>query len=132
MLKFFIFASFYVICAYSWVEWNYTVQWWVKGGDALATADEVANKQQTWYAVWSNETLYGATKNAPRPRRGHSMVITRTPNIAPFNGHTYILLFGGRDNDNTTSHIPRTYNIQKVNILYKDIPLSYSIVYTPI
>lgn len=120
-------SELYVL--YCWKQWDYGVQWWVKGGTQEETAAEVANKKIVYYGVWSNETLEGATKEAPRSRRGHSMVIARTPDISPFFGHTYILMFGGRDNENITQHVPKTYNIVKINgtiefSTYEDKPVN--------
>ena len=59
------------------------------------------------------------------------MVITRTTAAdgPPFNGGHYILLFGGRDNQNATDHVPKTYHIEKVNgtvsfTSYEDKPVN--------
>jgi hypothetical protein len=32
-----------------------------------------------------------------------------------YGGETYVVLFGGRDNDQRAEHIPRTYDVQEVN-----------------
>ena len=98
----------------AWAQWDYYAQWWVNGGTEQEIEEEIASRKNVYYGVWSNETLEGAFKDAPRPRRGHTMVLARTPNLRPFYGHNFILMFGGRDNENNTAHVPRTYNIQKV------------------
>jgi hypothetical protein len=32
-----------------------------------------------------------------------------------YEGYTYLIMFGGRDNEGTATHIPRTYNVQEVD-----------------
>ena len=120
-MKLLIFLIFLMNYVYSWNNWDYKTQWWVNGGSAERIEEEVALRRTLFYSVWSNQTLPGATHDVPRPRRGHTMVISGTPDIAPFYGHSYIIMFGGRDNENVTDHIPKTYNIQKVCLLYINI-----------
>ena len=42
---------------------------------------------------------------------GHSLIkaVVQNTNAPP---DIYIVIFGGRDNDNTTVHIPKTYNVE--------------------
>lgn len=117
-------------CIVAWTQWNYTTQWWVNGGTDQQINEEIALKKNLFYGIWSNQTLDGSTMDGPRARRGHTMVIARTPaGIPPFNGGTFILMFGGRDNTNYTEHVPKTYNIEKVNgtitfSTYEDKPVN--------
>lgn len=60
--------------------------------------------------VTSNQTTYGA----PRPRRGHSLVLAEL-NWGNLHG-TYVIMFGGRDNDNSTVHVPTTYAVTEVGL----------------
>ena len=45
------------------------------------------------------------------------MVIVDTPpDYAAYQGYTYVIMFGGRDNDNTSFvHIPKTYKVETAN-----------------
>jgi hypothetical protein len=87
-----------------WREWLYDTQY------SDISVDDAMLKKAAWEAVWTDTPPAGATNpnGAPRPRRGHSLVKT------VYDGDTYIVLFGGRDNHKQVEHIPRTYNVQKV------------------
>ena len=74
------------------------------------------------YETWTPPHGYTKQMNAPRPRRGHTMVLARKQVLIPgkdrkYYTETYVVMFGGRDNDGTFEHIPRTYNVKKVWIL---------------
>lgn len=96
-----------------WRQWDYETQW-VSKKDAAKKSGVI----QSWQAVWGVTPPPGAINDrdplgigAPRPRTGHSMV------LAEYEDSTYILLFGGRDNNKLTTHIPKTYNVKKVQEL---------------
>jgi hypothetical protein len=75
----------------SWRQWNYSVT----HGSTFSLWDE----------EWSTSLLSNDTISAPRPRRGHTLVAV----------DHYVILFGGRGNSGRKQHIPRTYNVVKVN-----------------
>ena len=85
----------------AWTRWNYTVQWNAK------TAASAAASETSWYLSWNNVSSPGRTriqKNA-RPRRGHSLDFFVSNSTGDLGSHTYIVMFGGRDNENPTSDI---------------------------
>lgn len=51
----------------------------------------------------------------PRPRRGHSLHLIHTDERSIYEGATYIVLFGGRSNDDQVLHVPKTYDIDSVD-----------------
>lgn len=87
----------------AWAEWNYSTTW-----STSIDQETVDGVKKGWFNVWGEDSP-GKTHIAPRPRRGHSMVTTE------YEDNTYILLFGGRGNDFKKRHVPKTYNIEKVN-----------------
>lgn len=92
----------------SWSQWDYKTTWALDG----TTASEETLKA-AWDAVWSTGKYKGASA-APRPRRGHSLHLIKTDERSIYGGDTYLFMFGGRDNDQIATHIPRTYNIKSV------------------
>ena len=104
-----------------WNVWNYSVQW---NEDPL----RIENTRIPWESLWSNYLSnnqpnqpaiftpnYIGDPKPPRPRRGHSLHIIKTDSRSDeYKGHTYIIMFGGRDNDQNALHIPKTYNVQTV------------------
>lgn len=73
-----------------WREWNYSVNY---GGS---------------YSLWDEQWSRASSDDigrAPRPRRGHSLVLAGD----------YLIMFGGRGNEALKEHIPRTYNVEKVS-----------------
>ena len=121
-------------------KWNYHVQW------SQSNGDDANVKLNTWKGVWGSQGPKGGTVNptntynwngqsipalmAPRPRSGHSLVRMKVPTDTPkLKAGTYVILFGGRDNDNTFEHIPRRYQIIEVNDsitfgTYTDMPVN--------
>ncbi len=98
----------FVYTVMAWNEWDYKTTW-------SPTASEVEGKKLSWQAVWDAEgTLYNGNGDPPRPRRGHSLHIIQTDERSEYNGATYLVLFGGRDNDQRAVHIPKTYNVESV------------------
>lgn len=99
---------------YSWKEWNYTVKWSHAG-----SANTAENNKIAWEAVWNiNGSFSDVQAPPPRPRRGHSLHIIKTnPLSTEYNGHTYLVMFGGRDNDQETKHIPKTYEVKNVSLI---------------
>ena len=70
-------------------EWNYSIT--------------QNNLFPTWKETWKLISPEDEP-SAPRPRRGHSIVVAGTR----------LLLFGGRGNEADAVHIPKTYNVEKV------------------
>ena len=96
-------------------------------------ASDAKSKEATWKSkyLWGNETAEGFVNHnrAPRPRRGHSLVAFKAPQNSLFLGKSLVVMFGGRDNDALVEHIPKTYNVTKVNgtfkfTTYKDRPIN--------
>ena len=115
-----------LILTHSWHEWKYKTQWSENDGDKGA-------KIASWYGYWGEKPAPGfelSAQNAPRPRRGHSMVAFYDKmKTLIYKGSTLIIMFGGRDNEAKFEHIPRTYNVAKVNgtvvfTTYKDKPVN--------
>lgn len=77
------------VCA--WREWNYSI--------TKTVSYDLWEEQ--WSRLSSEDTAY-----APRPRRGHSLIVAGN----------YLVMFGGRGNEGQAIHIPRTYNVKKVEI----------------
>lgn len=96
----------------SWAEWNYTVQW---SENPAAIESAIAQ----WTSVWSSDQ-YGGNPAPPRSRRGHSLHIVQTDARSEYGGESYIFMFGGRDNDQVTVQIPKTYNIETVSFCSLD------------
>jgi hypothetical protein len=81
-------------------------------------------KRNSWEETWQAEQAGSYPGPYPRPRRGHSLLkMTMREEDCVTNGiplaksacdpGTYIVLFGGRDNDGNLTHIPKTYNVDK-------------------
>lgn len=107
----------------SWSQWKYEVQW-------SQVETDIIPKQTIWGPqVWGvnpppgegayNDTI-GSIYGAPRPRRGHSMIIvTLAQPIDQISGQflqpgDYVIMFAGRDNEDTRYHVPNTYDVQRV------------------
>lgn len=85
-----------LLVSHSWYEWQYETYWTDSKSSPYTEA--------TWRDIWHDST------KAPRPRQGHSLVIMQ------WEGFSYLVLFGGRDNDRSVQHVPRTYNVDVVRI----------------
>ena len=111
LLRFILEFSILALC-FSWREWDYKVTWSHPG-----SANTAANNKIAWEDVWNiNGSFSAAQAPAPRPRRGHSLHIIKTsPLSTEHNGFTYLVMFGGRDNDQETKHIPKTYEVKNVS-----------------
>ena len=46
--------------------------------------------------------------------RGHSLHLIKTESESIYKGDMYLVMFGGRDNDQKTQHIPKTYDVKEV------------------
>jgi hypothetical protein len=90
-----------------WNEWDYKVTWSTNHNDAKSLKEQ-------WEGIWA-KGAYRGIGQPPRPRRGHSLHIIKTDPRSSYNGDTYLVMFGGRDNDQRTQHIPITYNVESVN-----------------
>ena len=97
------------IACLSWNQWDYKTTWSLQGLDS----DDAKVLNTTWRASWDTaEQRYpGNIYLPPRPRRGHSLHIVKTDERSDYNGDTYLILFGGRDNDQRQEHIPKTYDV---------------------
>lgn len=101
-----IIASF-LIAVSGWNEWDYNVQW-------AEDENKITALQNEWHSYWDLSQFKGNT-NPPRARRGHSLHLIKTDErFTEYGGHTYIVLFGGRDNDQKATHIPKTYDVDSV------------------
>ena len=103
LVIFFFFAYFVA----GWNQWDYKTTW-------SQDSEKSKNLETQWNNIWSSKKFRG-NPAPPRPRRGHSLHIIRTDSRSAYNGDTYIVMFGGRDNDQTAKHIPITYNVESVN-----------------
>ena len=103
--------------SWAWKEWDYNVTWSHAG-----SANSPANQKSIWEAVWDIPGAFQEAQAAPpRPRRGHSLHIIKTNEASTeYQGAYYIVMFGGRDNDQETLHIPKTYNVETVSHRHTD------------
>ena len=95
----------------SWREWKYTTAWKEDADEAQVDAETAR-----WEAIWGTREAGSHAAQPPRARMGHSLVkavITDPDEDIP--DEIYVVMFGGRDNDNVTEHIPRTYNVTMVD-----------------
>lgn len=92
----------------SWNEWKYKTTW-------STNAENAEIQARVWNSTWFNK-LYNGDDSPPRPRKGHSLHIIKTDSRSDYKGETYIVMFGGRDNDQLSTHIPKTYNVKLVSI----------------
>jgi hypothetical protein len=101
-----------------WNQWDYKTTWSLQGPDS----DDAINQEAVWRLQWDTaEQRYSGKYGPPRPRRGHSLHIVQTDARSDYQGETYIILFGGRDNDQQQEHIPRTYDVDTLedgNIIF--------------
>ena len=104
---------------YGWNEWMYKTTWSHDPLDAIS-------KELQWRTVWGSFKNYKGTYGPPRPRRGHSLHIIKTDSRSDYDGETYLVLFGGRDNDQKDEHIPRTYDVQSVSYILSLTPFKMS------
>jgi hypothetical protein len=95
--------------AMAWNEWMYKTTW-------ATDPNTAASKQVAWDLIWGSG--YDGISVPPRPRRGHSLHLITTDERSDFKGATYLVLFGGRDNDQQTTHIPKTYDVISVSCLF--------------
>ena len=90
-MKHFLLWAVLVVRVLAWREWNYSI--------TKTVSYDLWEEQ--WSRLSSEDTAY-----APRPRRGHSLIVAGN----------YLVMFGGRGNEGQAVHIPRTYNVKKVEI----------------
>jgi hypothetical protein len=122
---------------YAWIEWDYLTYWSQKtndGGRFTGSNFDLESRDTaiaSWEGIWKDPApMYENDNKAPRPRRGHSIVVANTPsNVPVYDGYTYLLMFAGRDNSKLVEHIPKSYNVEKVNgtmmfTTYDDKPLN--------
>jgi hypothetical protein len=105
-----------------WNQWDYKVTY---SPDNI----QASNLKAQWELNWARSHYYGNGSAPPRPRRGHSLHLIKTDPRSVYDGATYVVMFGGRDNDQVTKHIPKTYNVdlrngQIVFTTYDDKPVS--------
>lgn len=96
-----------------WTQWEYDTAFSMLGKES----DQGINLKNAWKVFWTDEPPIGwqDSNKAPRPRRGHSMVPFTSPAGSPYGATDMVVMFGGRDNDGTFRHIPRTYKVESVN-----------------
>lgn len=98
----------------AWREWNYSVTW---ADDPNPI--EVSSKISQWAPEWDQLLTIDSSSvyidGVPRPRRGHSLVLVKSQVNSALKGHTYVVMFGGRDNDGKFRHTPKTYNVKTIN-----------------
>lgn len=101
-------------------EWDYNVDWAVDTSVAPHYMSQPRNVlKATWLGVWETPSPGGTNPNsAPRPRYGHSLTQITTDVRSVYKGRTIVLMFGGRDNEKLTEHIPKTYDVKKVDGVY--------------
>lgn len=133
-------------------QWKYKVRWSQVVSDLdkdiYSSGEQASVKAKAWEGTWGKNGPKGGSNNpndgyeydgqsipipslmAPRPRRGHSLVRVKVLEDTPklLKG-TYVMLFGGRDNDNSFTHIPRRYQILEKNGTisfgtYTDMPVN--------
>jgi hypothetical protein len=96
----------------AWQEWSYSVTW-------SDNPSERNSKISQWAPEWNKILTIDGSSNyidgVPRPRRGHSLVIIKSQENSVLKGDTYVIMFGGRDNDGQFLHVPKTYNVQTIN-----------------
>lgn len=102
--------SLFTQYANGWNNWDYALDW-------SETESDLNAKIETWNSIWGLDSYLG-NADPPRPRRGHSLHLVKTDERSDFGGETYIVMFGGRDNDQLAEHIPRTYNVESVRVRY--------------
>lgn len=96
-----------LVPTYAWNQWDYKVTW-------SEDPDKIGSLSAQWHAVWPDSN-YTGDSSPPRPRRGHSLHVIKTDPRSDYGGDTYVVLFGGRDNDQRTVHIPKTYDVETVS-----------------
>ena len=89
----------------SWNQWDYGVQW-------SETPAKISALSNQWHGYW--DPNYRGNLDPPRPRRGHSLHLVKTDPRSAYGDNTYIVMFGGRDNDQKAQHIPKTYEVKSV------------------
>lgn len=104
---------------YCWNQWYYNVSW-------STSPSAVSSLKQQWESIWSptaedGTPTYLGDAAPPRPRRGHSLHVIKTRVDSRYAGATYIVMFGGRDNNQKAEHIPKTYDV---------VTVSYAITFT--
>jgi len=95
-----------------WQKWDYLTTWSSLGPGSQEYITRTTVWNQQWNAKPSN---YEGVNFAPRARRGHSLHLITTSKESIYGGATYLILFGGRDNDQKTQHIPKTYDVKDIN-----------------
>jgi len=116
LIRFVCLAFINLRTLYGWNEWLYNTTW------SSLSSSEAKNKLLQWENVWYNKYYQGSKlghSKPPRPRRGHSMHLIITDPLSDFKGDTYIVMFGGRDNDQKADHKPKTYNVETVRLNLK-------------
>ena len=125
LLIVFVFYCEFLCPIFSWSEWKYETQW-VPINPIFTVNGENTMNYTYWESIWGTTPPQGIDstnpiappvndQKAPRPRRGHSLLHVKTRKDSIYKGYTYLIMFGGRDNEDRRTHIPRTYAVDKVN-----------------
>lgn len=105
-----VYLSIFLVTVSCWNEWDYSVQW-------AEDESKITALQNEWHSYWDLSQFKG-NPSPPRARRGHSLHLIKTDErFTEYGGHTYIVMFGGRDNDQKAEHIPKTYDVDSVSPL---------------
>eukprot|EP01036_Dinobryon_divergens_P033211 gene33211-42946_t len=96
----------------AWNQWQYKTTW----TSSSQSATDFLTATTVWNGLWNpNPGQFHGSNNPPRPRRGHSLHLIKTESESIYNGDMYLVMFGGRDNDQKTQHVPKTYDVKEIN-----------------
>lgn len=110
-----LFLSFFLLFLVhgcdGWSKWDYSTLW-----SEDATDVQIAGILNNWYNTWGTRQVNDSATQPPRARMGHTLVKAVIMDPDPtVPDEIYVVMFGGRDNDNNTEHIPRTYDVEIVD-----------------
>ena len=125
LLLIFVLYCDFLCPIFSWSQWKYETEW-VPINPIFTVNGENTMNYTYWESIWGTDPPQGIDpknpiapsvndQKAPRPRRGHSLLHVKTRKDSIYKGYTYLIMFGGRDNEDRRKHIPRTYAVDKVN-----------------
>jgi hypothetical protein len=99
----------------AWSRWRYEGKDFEGNDQIREPLIDFNGFRQTYKEIWEVSGPIDIDMDAfPRARRGHSLTWIRHMN-GDKNDGDYIFLFGGRGNDAQKEHVPKTYNVEKVD-----------------